>query len=70
MDIQFLIAIAFVCTTAVVCTIIKRRCKHEWEIIDEKILMPGDTYQANALPVGHQYVLRCKHCGKITKSEV
>ena len=38
-----------------------RKCRHEWEVMDEWQMMERDY----DFPVGTQYIMRCTKCGKM-----
>lgn len=45
--------------------LIDRRCRHEYETIDEYPVVSTDPDNANPnIPVARLYVMRCKKCGK------
>ena len=65
-----LIVVLLICVawaiTSIIIKLIERRCKHEWESIQE-LPVYGD---AGDPPIAYLYVLRCKKCGDITQRQV
>lgn len=54
-------ATAILSVTALILFGWSRKCRHQWEVMDEWEMMEGDRKR----PVGIQYVQRCTKCGKI-----
>jgi hypothetical protein len=51
--------------TSIVIRLIDRRCRHEYETIDEYPVIDTDPDNANqGIPVARLYVMRCKKCGQ------
>ena len=55
------------CVTYIIARILDRRCKHEYEIAN-RIAVWEHSY--DKYPVKYQYVMVCKHCGKIIYKDV
>lgn len=65
-----LIVVLLICVawaiTSIIIKLIERRCKHEWEIVQE-LPVHGEN---SDIPIAYLYVLRCKKCGDITQRQV
>ena len=68
MFIGVVLAICFMgCVTFIIAKIIDRRCKHEWETIQE---LPVQECDNGNITIAYLYVLRCKKCGDISQCQV
>ena len=54
-------ATAILSATALILFGWSRKCRHEWEVMDEWQMMEKDY----DLPVGTKYIQRCMKCGKM-----
>ena len=63
--VALLICVAWA-STKIIIKLIERRCKHEWETIQELPVQGNDS----DIPIAYLYVLRCKKCGDIKQSQV
>lgn len=65
-----LIVVLLICLawaiTSIIIKLIERRCKHEWESVQELPVYDD----AGGSPIAYLYVLRCKKCGDITQRQV
>lgn len=51
--------------TTIVCKVIDRQCRHEFETVDEYTVMPPGEVTEDTIPCGKVIVLRCKKCGDV-----
>ena len=65
------ISVFTICLTIIVIKMYSRRCKHEWEKIDEFPVLNTDPSNASPdVPIAHIYVMRCKKCGEVTQRKI
>lgn len=61
-------AAIIVSITTLICVWWFRRCKHDWIVL--KVIKVYDTDISRDIPTGTKFVMQCKKCGAIKKTEV
>ena len=65
------ISVFTICLTIIGIKMYSRRCKHEWEKIDEfPVLNTDPTNTSPNVPIAYIYVMQCKNCGKIIQQKI
>lgn len=61
-------AALIVSVSAIICTLWVCRCRHDWIVL--KVIKVYDTDISRDIPTGTKFVMQCKKCGAIKKTEV